>query len=1682
MFEATARRCAGAVAVVGPEEELSYRTLLERSGTVRDLLRRQGAGPGRIVALLLPKHDPRCVVTALAVWRCGATLLLIDPALPAARIDALVAQAGARLTVHPGRGTVEVQVKTTGAPEAPDAGDALDARVPAGTAYLIYTSGSTGTPKPVLVPHRALLAIHRAWQQVYGLAAEPRTYLQIAGLSFDVFVADLARTVLSGGRLVLCSTETGLDPSALLDLAARTGADSIELTPSVLRLLTDWARRHGARLGFGLVVAGGEQWRTDDLAALREVTAPGTRIVNTYGITETTVDTAYLDVGEPGTADSVTGAAVPIGRPFPGVVARVLDAELRPVPPGRTGELYVAGPTLATGYLGMPEETARRFVASTIGGSELMYRTGDLAESDRDGRLVVVGRVDDEVKLSGVRVHLAEVEAAMAAAGAAFGLDTAVAVDRGALPARLVGFVGTRGGPVPDGVAERLRAAVAERLPPAMVPARIEAVERFPLTPSGKVDRAALLEGVARSARGAAWAAPTDPAPAAVHAAWSEVLGTPPEGMDSDLFAAGADSLAAARVAAGIGARLGVRLPVAGVLAARTVRALADLAATAPSDPAATAEPGGPRAAAGDAAPPPREFPATTAQSALCLLHRLDPADPAYHLPTVLDIEGDLDVAALRRALATVVRRHEALRCTFSLDRNGARVHVADDPAVPLPVEEAGDLARRTDAFITEPFDLARGPLLRARLLRRGPRRHTLVIVVHHIVFDGWSEALFLKELGICYNAERGGRPGDLPGARPLPRSAAPPSPASLAFWRRRLAGRSRPLPLAEPIAAPAGAEPHRVRAHLRGTATRAVKDLAGALRTTPYTVMMAALAVLVTRRTGGEDAVLGTPLGARTSEADREAIGFHVASIPVPVAAPASTPFTDVVDHVRGELIEAFAHADAGLPDIVAELGLSGSGPRNPLFTQWFNWLGERPAPPRLDGLDVRPAEPPAPGALFDASWYVTDAPDGLVLDLVTAPGAFGADDAAELLDQYVLLLDQLTASPSAPVGDAHLRTSRARRVLPADTADLRTAPPDLLRELRAALARYEDSPAVLAPDGTWTGAQLDQDADGLAARLRRAGVRPGDVVPIHTGRCGALVVAVLAVLRAGARFTLLDALHPPLRLAAQVASVEGTVGITSGPAPAPEVLAARPRWLSARDRDERTPDSAAAPDGTGTAGYVMFTSGTTGSPRGVVGGTPPLANFLTWYRREHHVTPADRVAMLSGLSHDPLLRDILVPLVSGACCRIPPDELLFAPRRLLRWLRDSAITIAHVTPALGTALASAADACRVPSLRLVTCAGDVLSGASAAAIRSWAPNARIVNGYGTTETPQLMAARDADAAAAPGARLAVGNGVPGAQLLIRSGTGRPAAIGEPGEVVVRSPYLAEGAVGEPLATEPDDTPGHRRLRTGDLGRFQPDGSVVILGRAGGDQRSVQGHRVALGEIDAALRGLPGVLDAAAEVRPGPRGHSLVIGYVVRDPAASDAGQGAAWSGGFRTRLRSVLPAHCVPARLVELDVLPRTRNGKVDRAALPVPAPVPTPTGSEPSSGAGGERPSTTIERAVHDVWCEVLGVDRVPLDTNVFDLGASSLTMLVAQSRIEDALGLDLDPMALFQFPTVRSLAADLHDARPDGTDQHGTDRHGTGDQGGRRLPRSRRAPGVLDSRRTARRLAWQQEGPR
>ena len=1638
-FEVEAQRHPHRPAVTFQDEDLCYAALNRRANQLAHRLRALGVGPEQVAGIHL-ERSVDMVVAVLAVLKAGGAYLPLDPAHPTGRLADLVADAHPQVLVtasalrgrlaRPGATVVALDAERASLAGEPD--DDPDVAVaPDNLACLIYTSGSTGRPKGVGLSHRNLVSAFRAWEERYPLRVKGATHLQMAGFSFDVCTGDLVRALLSGGRLVLCPREALLDPPQLDAILHRHTITTVEMTPTVLRLLLDHLEIGRRTLGVdGCILVGGETLTREEYRRARRMGGPNARVLNTYGVTEATVDATWFEATGAELAD---GASVPIGRPFEGVRVLVLDRHLRPVPVGGSGELYLAGPFLARGYHRRPGATAQRFVPAP--GGERLYRTGDLVRQLPDGELEFLGRLDDQVKVRGVRVHLAEVEAVLARHPAVRQVVVA-AREHHAGQLELVAYV-VRAAQAAAGPPE-LREHAAALLPPTMVPGSVVALDAFPLTPNGKVDRRALLARIG-PAPARAMRPPRTATEATLAAIWEHVLGCGRVGVDEDFFELGGHSLYAAQVVARARAALGVGVPIGALFDHTTVAKLARVVERLQTgDPTAI-----PRRPGGS----PSAVPLSPAQRRLWLLQELWPASAVYNIPIVLRLSGPMDLDALRSALDRLGERHDALR-TALVRQDGVPVQRVL-PSVRVTLDEV-DLRSRTDPEATadrvavrearRPFDLAVAPLLRATLLRLRDQEHRLVLTLHHAVFDGWSARILLRELGEAYVAARDGRPLRLP---PLAVGYADvaawhdaqvrggAADAQLAYWRRRFETPPPPLDAlrdhGRTRAGPPGGRGGRHTRTIGPDLTRAVRELGRQRDATLFITILAAFATLLHRLSGEVDVVVGAPLAGRSHAETEDVIGFFVNTVALRVDLDGEPSFEEVLRRTRGVAVEAYANQDVPFDRIVEEVAPARQAGRTPLFQVWLNLLGAPEEPPAIPQLDTEVLVAPVQGALFDLNLYVTEVGDGLRLDLVYDGDLFTGARAAVLLDQFVLLLDQAVRDPGAPIGWYTLVTGDARAVLPDHNQPLPPARgPSLLPRLWAQARRHARSAAVHDDGGALTYGELARRSRLIAAGLRAAGVVPGDTVAIWAHRDAALVASVLGTLEAGAAFLLLDPAHPPQRLARQLAAVRPRALVhleRAGPLPR-EVAEACPGPLVAppglsADGPPGAGGGPAAARGDALA-YVAFTSGSTGPlPKGILGEHGPVAHFLDWYADRFALSPDDRFSVLSGLAHDPLLRDVLAPLWVGACACVPAAALLASPRDLLAWLREQRVTVAHLTPQLGRLLATAhSDTGQtLPALRLACFGGDVLLAADVAAFRALAPSAAVVNLYGTTETPQAMSCQVV-ATAGDALGVPLGHGIDGVQLVVTTASGRQAGIGEPGEIIVRTAHLARGYL-DAQATDAsflaDPFPGVRRYATGDRGRYLPDGSVEFLGRADREVK-VRGYRVDPGEVDAACRVHPDVRDAVTVARTDPRGGTSLLTYALPQAGASLP------AGALHRHLAERLPHYMLPSFVIEVDEVPLTPNGKVDVDALPAPS-------SSPAAPRAAAERRDELEGRIVAVWERLLGVASVRPDDNFFDLGGNSVLMAKLQSALQHALGRDISMLALFQYPSVRSLATYL-----------------------------------------------------
>jgi len=1687
LVEDQAVRTPDAVAVVADDASLTYRELNERANRLAHALVRLGVGPEVRVGVCL-QRGAELVVALLAVLKAGGAYVPLDPAYPAERLELMLADAGvwALVTQEALRRLLPVPdevhlvsvdgvsvdgvnvdgVSVDGAPaEIREASpeNPLTAVAPRNLAYLINTSGSTGVPKSVAIEHQSAVAM-LAWAWSVYSAEELGGMLASTSVCFDMSVFELFAPLARGGRVIVVENALALPRSA--------AADQVRLVDTVPSAIATLLETGGIPAGVRTVNLGGELLKPELVDALY---AQGIeRVYDLYGPSEDTTFSTY--------ALRVPGGAPTIGRPVANARCHVVDADLRPVAVGQAGELYLAGKGITRGYLGRPGLTAGRYLPDPFSGEPgaRMYRTGDRVRWLADGTLEYLGRLDHQVKIRGYRVEPGEIEAVLRQHPGVHEVVVApwqpASGDRrlaAYLVPRLAGDADA-GGAEGDGrqTAELVRAlkrAARDRLPEYMVPSVFVPMERFPLSPNGKVDRRALPAPPERPDDvETPLVAPRTEAEAQVAAVWAEVLGVRALGVEDDVFALGAHSLAVTQVAARLRARLGVEVPLHELFAASTAAALAAAVERRAARP--PAPPGGAMLRA------PREarIPLASGQERIWFLLQLARDNLSYNFQALVTFRGPLDTAVLRAALREIVRRHEVFRTTFPAENGHPYQQVHPPFEVELALidlsalsrgERAAEEERMLREAFAEAFDLTALPLVRWFLVRRGPDEHVLVHREHHMVHDGWSFHVFLRELLALYEAFAAGRPS------PLPELAwqfgdyayaqrrwmeGDEARAQVEFWRRQLAGSPPVLTLPHDRPRPAeqrfrGASP---RHELSAALYQRLREASRRTGVTLFATMMAAYDVLLWRWSGQADLNVGTGIANRRAEETHDLMGMFVNSVVVRARVEEDLSFAELARRVHAAVLAAAEHQEIRFERVVEALRPERSLGHNPVFQAMFSFHDSAIPELRLPGIEVEVT--PALGngsSKFDLDVVAIpraeqrigqgragDA-DGITLVWEYNTDLFDAATMEAMARQYRTLLEAVAAEPERRVGALELLDdAERRRVLEGWNPPPAAGPADrpVHRMIEARAARTPDAPALVSGGDSISCGELNRRANRLAHHLRRLGVGPDVRVGVCLERGAELPVALLAVLKAGGAYVPLDPAYPRERLAFMLADAGAAVLVTRERTRA---AVEAPRSVGVVDLDaaraEIDSESAADPEGgagPGNLAYVVYTSGSTGTPKGVGVEHRALSAYVDGAIRAYALGPADRVLQFHSVSFDPAAEEIFATLGSGGAL-VPLADALAEPAAFWETCRREGVTALALPTAVWHTLVphlEAAAGALPDTLRLAVIGGErALPGAVAAWRRVAGSRVRLLNSYGPTETTIGATLWDAsgDGGTEPPAVL-IGRPVPGCRAYVLDEAMRPLPPGVPGELYVGGVQVARGYLGRPGATAerfvPDPfggTAGTRLYRTGDRVRWKPDGALEYLGRLD-EQVKVRGFRVEPGEVEAALRGHPGVAACAVVADDAAPGGKRLVGYVVpreAAPARVDADE-------IRAHLRRTLPEHMVPGALVLLDALPLTPNGKVDRAALPAPDPAP---GRE-----AWVAPRTPVEEVLAGVWAEVLGRERVGARENFFSLGGHSLLATRVVSRVRALLGAELPVRALFEASTVAELAARVEAARREG----------------------------------------------
>ncbi len=1530
-------------------------------------------------------------------------------------------------------------------------------------AYVIYTSGSTGQPKGVQIEHGSVVNCLCAIGREINLSRRD-AWLAVTTISFDIAGLELYLPLITGARMVLASTGESGDSTQLLARLKSSQATIMQATPSLWKLVLEsgWKDNNEFK-----VLCGGEALsrRLAD-----QLSDQSHSVWNLYGPTESTIWSTMAKI-------EATEKPISIGRAISNTRIYILDARLQPVPIGIPGDLYIGGDGLARGYLNRPELTVERFVADPFNDNHNshLYRTGDRAKYLADGTIEFLGRYDHQVKIRGHRIELGEIETILNRQPTVEA-SVIVARDRGSSGENeLVGYV-VCAQETSLSLSE-LRRFLQENLPDYMVPSLFVLLDALPLTLNGKIDRNALPPSDGeRPNLDQGFVEPRTEIEELIAQIWREILKLDQIGVHDNFFELGGHSLLATRVVARLRRSFNVDIALRKLFELPTVAGLAqhiDLllhsefgANGAPLVPVERTQ----------------SIPLSFSQRRLWYLQKVDRNLSAYNIPAVFGVKGELDSAALEQALNEMIARHEVLRSWVKEVDGQPRQEILPSWRIALPVidlthlpdEQAATEARRLSSVdARQLYDLASAPLMRATLVKLAVDNHVFILNFHHIIADGSSLAIFYKELAALYDAQRDRQTVTLPS---LPVQYADYAAwqqdwlksssfdAQLDYWNRQLAS------LPEPCALPADFDRPmlpsyrgaRLARQLSNELTGALKILSRQQSATMFMTLFAAFNILLSRVSGQEDIVMGSTIAGRTHPETDGLIGFFINALPLRTDLSSAPSFVTLLQRVRELCLDAYTNQDVPFEKIVEAIKPRCQPGRNPIFDILFNVADTSERMLTLAGCEVTKLGQIDPAAKFDIVLHAPEVDGRIELTIVYNADLFGERRVVTLLEQFASLLGQIVDNPELPIGQLSLVTDASRTALPDPKEALDDSWEGAIHELLAEQARC--SPAKLAivdPEQTWTYAELDRCANQLANGLIASRIEPNDLIAIYAHRSSSLVVALFGVLKAGASFLILDSAYPAPRSIdyLRIAQPKGWLQL-EGSGELPDELLSCLDSLQLRCR-MNVPQSKAKilenlsafadsePATIVTAdhpAYVAFTSGSTGEPKGVVCRHGPITHFLPWQKDMFQLSEGDRFAMLSGLAYSHLHRDVFTALSLGATLYVPNPAEARSPEQLAQWLESNSITVLHLTPALGQLLLTN-DNARLPSARRVFFGGDVLTTEMVESIRRLAPNSVIGSFYGATETQRAVGyyeiANDSAAAQVEALKtIPLGRGIKDVQLLVLNRSQQLAGIGELGDLFVRSPHLAEGYIGDERRTEQmfivnpfTKNPSDRLYRTGELGRYLPDGNVEWAGRT--DRRvNIRGFRVELEEVEIALKQHAAVKDAVVVLRdyeiPAPENSKLetrdskldqrLVAYIAADEESQSL------ADLLQSYLTTRLPNYMVPAHFVILQSLPMSPNGKVDYRSLPA---------VQFSSGAGeSTTPRDEVENKLCEIFAELLGRAAVGIDENFFRIGGHSLLAARVAARIGDALGVNLDLSMFLENPTVIGLAKKVDSLRAPG----------------------------------------------
>jgi amino acid adenylation domain-containing protein len=1654
LFEEQVSSAPNQPAVIYENETLTFTELNARANQLARHLQSLGAGAESLIGICV-ERSPDMAVGILGILKSGAAYLPLDPEYPQERLAFMLDDARPSLVLtkstNPPKGkrhqarAVLLDQDWPAISENRDT-NLADAPRPDDLAYVIYTSGSTGKPKGVMITHgnlaNYLLALDRELQ-----ITRDDFYLHTASIAFSSSRRQLMLPLSQGATVVIATSGQRKDPLALFAMIKQRGVTIMDAVPSfwrnctaVLASLDPETRSRLIDNKLRLMLSASEPLLSDIPRTWASEFGHSARHVHMFGQTETAGIVALYRV-----PSDIGGArAVPVGRPIANSEIFILDEAERPCPLGVAGELYIGGAGVGRGYLNSAAQTSAKFIAHpfTDTPGARLYRTGDWARLNADGQIEFLGRRDQQVKLRGFRVELGEIEAALAG-HPAIRECAVIARNNTDGEKRLIAYFVAEG--AAPSVSE-LRAFMSAQLPDYVVPSAFVKLDALPLSANGKVNRLALPDpDNARPELAADYVAPRTESEKRLAEIWSEVLRIERVGTHDNFFELGGNSLLATLVCSRVRKALKIEVPPRLLFEHPTVALMAEAIGTAVAATPLAIRPCRPAERNGTA---PLSFP----QQQFWLLDQAEPNSSHYNVRAAIKIGGPLDAAKLQQAFAAVVSRHEILRTTFVLNDGSPVQSIAPSLRFVLDLADLSNLeAAEREAEVQqvlaaeaeEHFDLVRGPLFRARLLKFGQSEHLLLITLHHIICDGWSLDVLLRELMTRYQSDASAPPLQLQYADfalwQRERFHGEALTRRMNYWKQKLADAPAALELPTDYQRAAtrtfnGAQESVL---LPADLSRGVKALGHREGATLFMTLLAAFQTLLFRYSGQDDIVVGSPIAGRTQIETESLIGAFVNTLALRGDLSGNPTFREFLGRVRETALESYTHQDVPFEKLVEELRPDRSPNRTPLFQAMFA-LQNPPADIAAAGLTFSSLKLDRTKSKFDLTLEIEERPNGLRASFEYNTDLFAPATMQRMLGHFQNLLMAIVANPDQSLLELSLLGESELEKLLFGWNDTAVEFSDAcVHELfEAQVARTPDAIAAEFSGAQLAYRELNTRANQLARYLGRQGVGPEVLVGVCVERSFEMLVSILAVLKAGGAYVPLDPTYPSERITFMIEDAGLTLLLTQARL-VKDIPTCRARLIPV-DRDaeiiaRECKDNLAIGTTPRNLAYVIYTSGSTGNPKGVQIEHRSLVNFVEAAVAAYEIKPGDRVLQFASLSFDLSAEEIYPALICGATVVSRTDEMISSPRDFLNQCAAWRVTVLDLPTAYWHELTDALgqEGVTLPaSVRLVIIGGEK---ALLERVRLWqrfaGETVRLVNSYGPTETTVAVTMCDLRQEDENGLRRGVSIGQPilNTTAYVLDELRRPVPIGVPGELYIGGAGVGRGYLNRPELTAEkfiSDSFGQdanaKLYRTGDLVRYRADGHIEFVGRVD-NQIKIRGFRVELGEIEQALRNHPGVTDSVVVLLEENAGDKRLVAYVV------PARESQLTFTELRNFLKAKLPSYMLPAALETIAALPLMPNGKIDRGELPEPQQI------RPETCESFVAPRTLMEALLASAWCEALRIERVGVHDNFFELGGHSLLAARVVSNLRQTMQIDLGMVDVLRSPTIAELAALLEARR-------------------------------------------------